>query len=440
MIEPQNGMDRVYPGIVINSKNSIVWKIDPAITYPTVGDVITRWELTDDENNIITLGSPDTVDVRNTSTGIVLTMDASISIPSTIPASLEGVTYYISYYADWNNEEKQSTEEVLVFEPDATDYGLKNSVGLADGAIPLSGVIETTSVQDVKVKIYSPDDVFITEITISPDNNTPERLAFNSNFNLNNVWQMSDGINVTIVYNPTVDTVTKTYTIPGDATPKPYLEGQSFQIEFVASLDPFIAQWYLVDDTYIGSSQCWIINNTYSSVMHEMQIAIERPMVQVGLRESALEGPDYLQFMKMGRDYFNALQQTTNFTMAKADGHMRRMWLICSQYEAMQSRQLEEALKAFDFSGQSTTLMIDLAPAYETMKVGFEQQIDAVVRPYKRQLAIKQIHGGDGSDAQIKRGKAVTRLGLTYSRVGAAGYRLHEAYTTSYLRPKIVMY
>jgi hypothetical protein len=430
-IQLMNGAPRVYPGVSVTARADmlVVGKVIDEANL-TVG-----WQIHDRYGQMLLAGSADTVEVA----GVSIAVQSIIQLPDGLPATYDGEKYYLVWQATWPGFEAQSSEEVVVYETEVVEYGLDNTVNMAGYPIDLHGIVRSTTTDDVTITIFDPDGKSLSPKVLAPLNAYPERLEFGDSYDTGQFWQFWNGHDTVIVHEPVdLNLVTGTYRLEVGGQLFAFDPSTSMRLTMMESLDPYVVQWDQ-SGKFLGTSQSWVINNNISLAMHEMQAAMERALRYPGLLESAFSNSDYLMFLKMGRDLFNSLQHITNFTMLGADGHMRRMWLICAQYEAASSRQLEEAIKAFDYSGQSTSLTIDISGAYEAYKSSLEAMIESTVKPYKKQLAIRGVIAGDGSSTSIAKGKAPVILSMTYSRVGsAAEYCIGSTYTR-YLRPYIQM-
>jgi len=99
-------------------------------------------------------------------------------------------------------------------------------------------------------------------------------------------------------------------------------------------------------------------------------------------------------------------------------GHQAAKHDATAQREALDSLVLQEGLKAFNFSGASVSLDIDLTQAYEGLRSVTEQIIQDSVRRFKKELALRGVTGGDGdvdNPPHVTIGRAYTS-----SSVGAA--------------------
>jgi len=411
--------DAIKPGDVIRAETSMMVR-DAEV--PRERDITVSWELSDTAGNLFLPGSPATHSLRDSARGAVINAMAVIQIPDTVPV---GETLWLTWFAEWDDRTIQATEDVPIADSAFGDPRLENAVVMGD-VIRLTAVVDLTGVAEedrgLGVELHTPDEYQFMSETIDPRQVQFDKGMYQHDFSVANLWLLTDGHNERFVRDPIFNPNANSYTTADDPTVRAYSVEMSRQIKLLPSLDPWVAQWTQAGFT-IGTSLVWAINPSIASAMHEMRTTFERTFRYPGLLESALDDADYVSFLKMGRDRFNGVGHITDFDMTKADGTMRRMWLICATHEAATSRQLEEAVKAFDYSGQSTSLTVDLGQAYESFKGDSESQIQSYVEPFKRKLAVKGALRGDGSNESL-RGRQALATGFTLSGVGTAGYSL----------------
>lgn len=414
MIRSTQAGEEIYPGseIEINTRQLISW----TKAFPT--NIYANWYLKNTDNATILSGSSNII-ANPRREAIEIIINERILLPDTIHT---GSDLFIIWDIQLGDEIKQISEHFLVSNKELADFGIQDTVTLPGQGMSYEGVVESFSTRPLRIDVYAPDGV-TTVGSINPNPSfTSNSLVVDETLPINDIWMLNNGSITTPVVNP-IFLSPLTYALPTDPlTPIGYNSSTSWKIEYERTLDPYILNWYFDDNQeLIGTSQSWLINNIVASAMHELKTTVERALHYPGLLESSLSNSDYVQFLKMGRDLFNMVERITNFTMMGADGSMRRAWLYCAAYEIAQSRQLEEAIKAFDFSGQSTSLTVDISQAYETLKSDMNEKIETYVKPYKRQLSQKGVLEGDGSTNNSMGSRANIALGLTVSGVGNGG-------------------
>lgn len=107
---------------------------------------------------------------------------------------------------------------------------------------------------------------------------------------------------------------------------------------------------------------------------------------------------DLLLYLERGLNMFNSLPPLiTGFTGLNMKGTLHDCWLICASYYALMAQLQAEGALAFDFSGQSVTLNVDRTPTIESTLGRLEQQIEQMVKPFKKLLVKSGVTAGDGS-------------------------------------------
>ena len=428
--------DQAVPGSSLRL-NGVV--LAPNYTENDCSD--TTVTLQDDSGRVMAIGTADADGFSDNNTnGLLIKLSGTLDIPSDISTSEAGELYYLVWtveFDDGNNA--HSIEPISIYAATGIPFGLENTLGLegfsVKGVVQIPTASENESF-DVEIDVYSPLPSNEKLVTLKNEDVDSERIIVENNFELDDVYFLVNGTDGgKIVYNPEFNTddfeTGSTYTV-NDSMASGYDYERSYQIEQDPSLDPYTLQWHMVKitentennsttitrkRTHIGSSLSWIINNSISQAMHEMAQAMERGIAVPGLLQDAFSNADYMMYLKMGRDFFNMLDRTpSQFTMIAADGHLRLAWLTCAQYQAASSKQLQEALKTFDFSGASTSLNVDLASAYETYKSSLESMLESTVKPYKRQLVIRNLLSGDGATHELLGGPSVAQ-GWTESTI-----------------------
>ena len=410
-------MNRYHPGETLLIKSSSRMKgIDD---IPDSNDFEVTWSLLDEAGDEYMQGVAYNLDVEAVPTGAIISMSANFITPEDLPAGEDGTRYYLQWDWEWEDREFSATEEVMFFPAHMETYGIDDIVVVPNRKVSIRAVVATDTVRPLRADFFAPDGQQMFSQVFQPQAGITDRAIYKHDLRFD-LWEMTDGLSTRVVLNPVLDDNGWQYVDPVDGLTYNYIRNSSRKIGLLASLRPYVIQWTFSDDEeFVGTSQMWVFNNTMSSFAHEVKLTMERGLRYPGLIESALSNAEYAQFMMMGNDFFNMVEKLTTFELTGAVGPIRAAWLICTCFQICQSRQLEEAIKAFDFSGQSTTLTVDLAPAYEAMRGNFESQIDSVVKPLKRQLVSSGTTSGDGSTVGLKR-RVPAALGLTYSNVGTA--------------------
>ena len=423
--------ERLVPGAVARIDTSFIFDHEEQGLFR-----IDDYQLVTNTNTLIVGGTTDTFDFVELPDGFVVNVSIVLTIPESLVV-LEKEDFYLRYtFATDDRTGQHSVSQALeIWESEEVEFGLLDSVSGFNVPFCLQGTIKLDQQEDIFIAVQTPDNMELSRLRVSPQGAGSGRWKVDTVFDTGNIWWFVNGTTETLVHDPVI---LDGFTYQVDGNTFGYDASRSMQLFAAPGLDPYIAVWS-TDSRLLGSTSHWMMNHIIADAVKEFYASIERGTRFTGLSESLITNEEAVRFLKMGRDLFNSLEYFSTFTMLGADGMMRRMWLLCAAYEALFSRQLEEGIKQFDFSGQSTSLSVNIDSAYDLAKSTIESQIDSTVKPFKRKLAARGITGGDGSDQQISSGRVQTSLGLTYSSVGNAGYRF-VGLNTHYLRTKLVMF
>lgn len=196
-----------------------------------------------------------------------------------------------------------------------------------------------------------------------------------------------------------------------------FYQGQVVVQEYTnASLDPFNVIWSYWDGVQPKqreTSQMFIVTPIMLDAIKDMQNWLNRAYVDSGMQPgTTFEPVDFIKYLRLGRDQFNAAVIPTNFTMTAADGPIRWFWIGYSCVAACRAQYLAEGMKAFDYAGQVVQLNIDRTPFWDQMAQALEAQLAEQVKPFKDVLAKRGVTDGDGSNMALRPG-AVGSIGIT---------------------------
>lgn len=201
-------------------------------------------------------------------------------------------------------------------------------------------------------------------------------------------------------------------------------KGQVTNGEYVnASLDPITIVWSYWDDVnhkQRETSQLFIASPIMLDAIKDMQTWLNRAYSDSGTQPGiTFDALDYIKYLRLGRDQFNAAAVPTSFSLIAADGPIRWFWIGYSCLAACRAQYLAEGMKAFDYSGQVTQLSVDRTPFWEAMAQGLEGQLNEQVKPFKTVLAKRGVTDGDGSNMGLRPG-AVGTVGITIHGLSSA--------------------
>ena len=165
----------------------------------------------------------------------------------------------------------------------------------------------------------------------------------------------------------------------------------------------------------------WQVTPEILRAMGDLRKYVDRLNRDMRLDGLRFGDSDYLHWLEMGRDKFNAAV-LTDFDMTEATGPIRSLWLSCSQHEALRTRYLEEGLTGFSYNGAAVTLDVDTASALDSQASNLESQIQDTAQRLKINLAQKGLVSGPGKWSMNS--KSIGATGRSLSPVSPASYPL----------------
>lgn len=156
------------------------------------------------------------------------------------------------------------------------------------------------------------------------------------------------------------------------------------------------------------------------SAVQEMRQSMDRLNMQCRLDSLKFTDGNYLDWLRMGMDRFNAFEYSTNFTMTNAQGPFRYYWLLMSQIYALRVSYLENGLTSFNYAGAGVQLDIDVTNFLDAQASAWEAQLEDL-RKFKRQLAQSDNTAGDGSMTAVGGNRAKGATGVSFGIVSGRG-------------------
>ena len=192
-------------------------------------------------------------------------------------------------------------------------------------------------------------------------------------------------------------------------------------IDGMPSLDPYSL---IVGDGSYTDHRIFHINATLLAATRDLRTYLDRLNRKVRLDSLQFSDSDYLLWLMHGRDRFNALPPVTDFTMTKATGPIRSLWLAAAQLEALRVRYLEEGLTQYDYSGSAVNLTLDVTQYLESLASSIEQRLSGEALQFKKVAAQRGLVGGTGEWSVRNRNTGV--VGITLGPV--TGHRRSNLY------------
>jgi hypothetical protein len=167
---------------------------------------------------------------------------------------------------------------------------------------------------------------------------------------------------------------------------------------------------------FTETARLWISNPSIENAVNDIKSKINKARTTLyGTSDLIFPSEVVMVWLRRGMDMFNGYSGVfTSFTMTNAKGSIREYWLMCAEAMALQSQELAEAEKAFDFQGAAISLNVDRSAAYGAMADKIQGLLDNQLKPFKQNLIIKGQTAGDGSadPSKLARG-AIGAVGIT---------------------------
>ena len=189
----------------------------------------------------------------------------------------------------------------------------------------------------------------------------------------------------------------------------------------IPSLDPYTVVWqYITPDGQHNSETASLygINTTIADAIKVVMQKINKARANIKDSRINFDNPELLNCLRRGRDQFNAMGQTTSFTMTNAKFGQREYWIMLSEVEALRAHYLFEGETDFDYAGQAISLSVNRAQYYDTLADKIEGVINERVKPYKDLLSKRGNISGDGSvDPNRLDKRAIGNIGISITPV-----------------------
>ncbi len=357
------------------------------------------WEILDQDGTTYSAGNAYSYEVRTNGVSNRVKALAVITIPSTVPPTLQGQSYQIRWTL-------QLPVDVGV-QPDIqgsgpgsqnTYYQFENIKIVGLNTVPL-GVQPTVEIQGGPAHLQLVTSKMWDNVTIE-------------------IWASGTSL--------------------GAAVPIP-LQGRTsdgFLYEAVfdtsalkVSLVPYTVVWRYWSSAqpsmqYQESTELFVTNPSMMMAVMDVRAFIQKAATSLyGTPDMIFPDPTIMLYLRRGCDYFNgAYGQFTNFTMTNALGPIREFWLVCAEKIALEAQYGAEGEKAFNFQGQAITLDVDRTSYLDNMIGKLQSQLDNELKTLKVNLIIKGNTSGDGSaNPSVLQVGAVGAVGITLTAASMWG-------------------
>ena len=350
-----------------------VFVFDP--TFDPSGGFV-EWRLLDVNGTTQAAGTAYEYRINATGVSNIVRASCVINIPSSIPPTSFDCKYQIQYVLYLNGVQSQTVAENI------TIIGLTTTPLGASDAVELQG---TTAALDL-VTDYLPQNV---QVSLSIDNTlvgAPLTVYDYQRVDSGYLWRVpldTSGLNI--------------------------------------SLEPYVILWQYWNPGEAKTTEyakLHVVNPSILDAINDVQARVNKARTNLyGLPDLLFPPETIMIWLRRGRDYFNgATGQFTSFTMLNAKNIIREYWLQSAEMFALESQELAEAEKAFDYQGANISLNVDRTSAYQQAADQIRQRLDQDLKPVKTNLIIKGNTQGDGSadPSTLQRG-AIGSVGITVS-------------------------
>jgi hypothetical protein len=170
--------------------------------------------------------------------------------------------------------------------------------------------------------------------------------------------------------------------------------GQIDLTDFTVKLEPYTLILY-TDKGFI-TERIYYINASILQAISDLSNYINRLNSTMRLNGLQFDDIDYLSCLNAGKNRFNLIGLSTNFTMTNATGAIKEYWLLCAQIHALRVRYLEEGLTSFNYEGAAVKLDVDVTQYIETTVQALESRLDTEGINLKKELHKRNLKSGDG--------------------------------------------
>ncbi len=364
-------VDSIQAGHAANAIGVFVF--DP--TFDATNGFV-EWRLLDSNGTVQAAGTAYEYRIHSTGISNVVRAACVINIPSSIPPTSFDCKYQIQYVLYLDGKQAQTVAENI------TIIGLTTTPTGASDAVEVQGTVAAldlvTDVLPQNVQVM----VMFDNILVAPPLDVYDFQRVDSGY----LWRVP------------VDT-------------------QALQV----SLEPYIVLWQYWNPGQAKTTEyakLCVVNPSILDAINDVQARINKARTTLYGAPDLLFPPEtVLVWLRRGRDYFNgATGQFTSFTMLNAKNIIREYWLQASEMFALESQELAEAEKAFNYQGANISLDVDRTSAYQQAADHIRSRLDTDLKPVKTNLIIKGYTSGDGgSDPSITHRGAMGSVGICVS-------------------------
>lgn len=318
-----------------------------------LNDATVTWSVVDSQGTQYSAGQCFDFNVNSTSYGQNVAAQCVIWVPTHIAPSTFENSYQILYRLNLPNGSQLLAESLSVLGLVDFPLGTQDAVELQGGNVSCT-IVLPARFTNVSAKLYAGNTDTNATLTIS------DPIQTNAGF---------------------------MYTASFDSSALP------------ASLEAYSCAWSYEQNTQVfnEASRVWLLTPSLMQAIPEAQSMVMKARTTINQAPDTLfDPPVIISWLQQGRDLFNATGANTWFDMTNATGSIRVFWLRATEILALRSQALAEGEKAFNFQGSSVQLEVDRATIYNQLADSLQSQYDNDVKPFKQQLATRNLIRGDG--------------------------------------------
>lgn len=341
-------------------------QIDPGGGFVT-------WELLSADGTVYAAGNAFQYIVNRNGIENIAIAKSIISIPSTVPPTLDNQSYQLRYTLELPQDSGLPVDPTTGNLSQNVYFQFENIRVVSPVSVPL-GVQPSVELQGVpanlSIVLAKPFDNVTLELWAGGTQITPPTPI--TDFNT-----VSSGY----VYAGVIDTS-----------------------QMGVSLVPYSIIWkYWASNNasvvYQERADLFIVNPSILGAVQDMKAKVNKARTTLYGRPDLLYPvPTCLTWLRRGGDAFNgAYGQFTNFTFTNALSIIREMWLLEAELAAIQSQYLAEGEKAFSYQGAQISLEVDRTSYLDTAANAIQTRLDNELKAIKTNLIIKGNTSGDGS-------------------------------------------
>lgn len=379
----------------------------PAGIDPSGGFV--TWELLASDGTVYSAGNAFEYKIIQNGLSNTVISRCVISVPSTVPPSLDGQKYQLRYTLALPQDSGTPQDPTTGALSQNTFFQFENIRVVSLTNVPL-GTQPSVELQGVNATVSL--------VTDKPyDNVTVEIWAGTSQVAPASVIQEFERTATGFCFSGVINTS-----------------------QFQVSLVPYQVIWkYWASNNpgvvYQESADLFVINPSIMNAINNVKDKINKARTTLyGHPDLLYPNAVIMTWLRRGADAFNAAYgQFTSFTMTDALGPIREFWLLEAELSAIRAQYLAEGEKAFDFQGGAISLEVDRTQYLDTAAQAIENVLDQQLKLIKQNLIIKgntSGTGASGANAGALQPGAIGAVGITITPASMFG-RFSPAYGLS---------